>query len=782
MTKTSRMKRFGALVVLSLAVAACGSAAPSIDAAAASLVVEVSPTAVTVPPSGQQAFAAAVTGTAETRVTWSIREGVTGGSVANGQYTAPGSPGVFHVVVASVADPTKTATATVTVSSAPPPADTVPPATVAFTARGTASPVQVLTFTGSDSVGVTGYLVTESATPPSAGAASWQSAAPTSYSTASSGTVVLHPWVKDAAGNVSAPFGSPVTLSLTAPVVPATAAKMGTNLNWCADWDPEKMAADLIWCARPFALGAGNADSDPFAPVDARGWPLVASGTRFGTVVEQSPWPGVYKLSFKTRSGTSGVGTVSITGGHSLTNGAYNAATNTTTYDVAVSNYVSGSEIKLMWTAGTGITDVHLMRPLKDGSGWHAIGTPLSDYIIDRLRWFTTIRTMTTQGGESGKTVGRDTNWASRTRPYGPQTASGTGARSGPAIENLVAMANQAQKDLWINVPFHADDDYIRKMAQTIRYGSDGTNPYTSDQANPVFAPLAPNLVFYVEHANEIWNSAPGFWVFEAAAAESANRATTHTDAISNQSGTTGAATIYAGFLAARMSVIFRSVFGDAAMMTRVRPVLAGQHAAYYTIDGPINYINAVWGPTSAFNTVGGLTNPKRPLTYYLYGIATAPYIPSGDLPIRTDTAANVISDVLADLNHVGREWPIPSMTYFGAKAASLGIKFLAYEGGNNLYATTQAARDASFHPVLGAQMGANIVNGLPATDQSQYIYGGMFKAWADNGGDLFVHFTLGSATNLGLCPPSAQSGSDPRLESGPKWDAVKAFSTAWGL
>jgi hypothetical protein len=61
-------------------------------------------------------FTATVTGTDNTQVTWSVQEGANGGSIsASGSYTAPNTAGAFHVVATSVADPSKSDTATVTV-------------------------------------------------------------------------------------------------------------------------------------------------------------------------------------------------------------------------------------------------------------------------------------------------------------------------------------------------------------------------------------------------------------------------------------------------------------------------------------------------------------------------------------------------------------------------------------------------------------------------------------------------------------------------------------------
>jgi hypothetical protein len=76
--------------------------------------VSISPTADTLGPNGQRTFTAAVTAATNTAVTWMITEGAAGGTIVDGSYTAPAKQGTFHVVATSVADPTKSATATVT--------------------------------------------------------------------------------------------------------------------------------------------------------------------------------------------------------------------------------------------------------------------------------------------------------------------------------------------------------------------------------------------------------------------------------------------------------------------------------------------------------------------------------------------------------------------------------------------------------------------------------------------------------------------------------------------
>lgn len=78
--------------------------------------VTITPTTSTVGILGTRLFLATVQGSLNQLVTWSVVEGG-GGSVLAGLYTAPLTAGTYHVKATSVADPTKSATATVTVTS-----------------------------------------------------------------------------------------------------------------------------------------------------------------------------------------------------------------------------------------------------------------------------------------------------------------------------------------------------------------------------------------------------------------------------------------------------------------------------------------------------------------------------------------------------------------------------------------------------------------------------------------------------------------------------------------
>jgi len=134
--------------------AACGGeqATPSSggDSAGQGVEVSVDPTTASLAASQTQAFAAAVTGSANTAVSWSLVEGSEGGVISSsGLYTAPSTAGTYHLLVTSAADSSKTATATITVTVGnPPPPSTADCATAPLRGTGT---VHYFCPSGSDS-------------------------------------------------------------------------------------------------------------------------------------------------------------------------------------------------------------------------------------------------------------------------------------------------------------------------------------------------------------------------------------------------------------------------------------------------------------------------------------------------------------------------------------------------------------------------------------------------------------------------------------------------------
>ncbi len=97
-----------------------GSSQPPSSSRSGSIAVQLNQTSVTLSPGAQQQFTATVTGSTNTAVTWSV-DGTNGGSTtvgtvaATGLYNAPSQNGTHTVTATSVADTTKSASATVTI-------------------------------------------------------------------------------------------------------------------------------------------------------------------------------------------------------------------------------------------------------------------------------------------------------------------------------------------------------------------------------------------------------------------------------------------------------------------------------------------------------------------------------------------------------------------------------------------------------------------------------------------------------------------------------------------
>jgi hypothetical protein len=99
---------------------------------------------------------------------------------------------------------------------------------------------------------------------------------------------------------------------------------------------------------------------------------------------------------------------------------------------------------------------------------------------LANVKKYNLIRFMDWQNTNANKAA----TWATRTTP----DSATYGGSDGVAVENMIELANQAKSNPWFTIPYNADDDYIRRFAQTVR-----------DR-------LDPSLTVYVELGNEVWN------------------------------------------------------------------------------------------------------------------------------------------------------------------------------------------------------------------------------------------------------------------------------------
>jgi hypothetical protein len=739
-----RWKQFARmlLVVASVAgVSACGGS-PGSPAAANSVSIEVQPPSAESFPLGSTTFAAAVTGSVNTAVTWSITE-ASGGTVdAGGNYVAPQAVGTYHVVARSVADPTVSGSASIVVTVAPTLAVTISPRSATVYAG------QTVTFaasvTGTSNTGVN-WAVQE--------ASGCGSITPAGLYTSPGSATTCHV-VATSQADSTRTDAVPVTVQAALPTNPST--RLGINLYDVSDWAYQFTFANVAMEGRVGPDGSG--------PFDAQRWPTGSTIEIAGDSVGKPGSAGRYAFRFQGKANVSDSGgglTINYTYNSSASSPDFGWTTGTIDKPSASSQlYITLSNAQrfangALQAVGTGVTRIEILRP------GQARGDAFSQALLDRVSHFGAIRLMQFMGGPGPcpQQGASDVAWSDRVAPgAGTRRDSGpwgtqytyksppydcyAGKGPGPSIEWAIALANAANKDLWINVPFYANDAYVQKFAQAIKFGTDGVNPYTSTQANPAWPPLNPGLKVYVEYFNEIWNYKES---------ENSSLAGSAASAFHFNSQYGGYDRL--GFMAVRNSLVFRTVFGDAEMMTRVRPVLAGQMANLGHVQDGVSYIQRVWGPANAYGYPAGasaafsITNPGasygssgHTIDWYIYAISGAPYI---DLGSGSDTIAQ-LQDYL---NRNVKGWFDAHDKY----ATTLGIKVACYEGGFEIpadSATTAALSDPRVTALLVDYLG--------------YFF-------AKPSSDVFMYYTLVSRLGREQYGLSADTTS----EATPAWNAV---------
>jgi hypothetical protein len=203
--------------------------------------------------------------------------GWTATAPANAIAAAPGSVTFYAWAKDAAGNVSAALTATVIITLS----DNTAPVVNDFTLPATATSltVSVNLFTATDNVGVTGYLITTSATPPAADAAGWTAGAPATVTAAAPGSVTFYAWAKDAAGNVSASKSAMVVITLsdnTAPVVnaftlPATATSLTVLVSSFTATDNVAVTGYLITTSatKPAAGAAGWTAAAPANAVAA---------------------------------------------------------------------------------------------------------------------------------------------------------------------------------------------------------------------------------------------------------------------------------------------------------------------------------------------------------------------------------------------------------------------------------------------------------------------------------------------------------------------------------
>jgi hypothetical protein len=423
--------------------------------------------------------------------------------------------------------------------------------------------------------------------------------------------------------------GAVAQLSWKSPSTPDEVIDPAVNVGVNAVTYDYQVYADAAKGGRAEWGDANDYFNRPNIPTDANGWPLADGSHIFWEGADPTKTAGVYQLRFHGRAEVSAwynFARFRVNGtdyGNTLPAGAgYDPGSNMTTAQVVVTNAdILGLTFRHTQRDGgsgenTGVRDIQLLRPVAPGSGTSYRPDDLFDQNVkDAFGRFTTLRYLTAN-------FNTEREWSDRQLPSGMKAAWGDRRA---VWEDEVMLANETGKDLYVTIPVNASDDYVRRLAKLLRYGSDGVNPYDGPVANPVYPGLNPNLHVYVEWGNEVWN-----WAFSQAglAADAAKQAVhnnTWEGQIVNYDGQRpdGDFRRWAALKTVEASNTFRQVWGNDAIGDQVRVVLEYQYNnAQDTALEELRFLDKYFNNGDGRAHVG---NPE-PVSYYIWGAGGATY------------------------------------------------------------------------------------------------------------------------------------------------------------
>jgi len=454
---------------------------------------------------------------------------------------------------------------------------------------------------------------------------------------------------------------------------PAT-APLGVNLEQIVDYAHSMMFVDLVKSARAF--GTADAPWDGKSPVDENGWPTADAGV---VLAADAPLAsGDYAFACTGRCEVSAVACNA-----KVKLQSYDRDKNLTTATITLDEKADKLFLAFKKTTG-GVKNIRVLRP----------GYPLTtDQVFTReflnaIAPFSTLRLM--DFTRTNETEVKE--WDQRAK----LTDALQSTKKGAAWEYGIMLANQTGKDLWINVPVQASDDYVKQLAQLLK------KTLNKDRA------------VYVEYSNEVWNTIFPQFHFNYAAGKAEVAAG---NSPLNDGGKDANTYFWAWKRVAKrlveISNIFKAVYAEGgspgAINTTVRPVLASQSAIPVMARIQLEFVAKNYGAPAKF----------------FYGLAGAPYIGPDDKVGKQDdatvdqlldnaagSAMATIKNVMLQYQTIARYYRLHALCYEGGPA---------FEGEHSTEAKVAASRDPRIQKLI-----------------VDYL-----NAWYGAGGELFMYFDL---------------------------------------
>jgi len=491
---------------------------------------------------------------------------------------------------------------------------------------------------------------------------------------------------------------------LSFPVQAQTAGRIpiGTNVSGLDDWSVEFTFVDVFKQSRPWFSGSATAweDQRPL-DLDEHGWVRsllpgqVARTVMFWDLSRTPGWypSGNYIVTYE------GEGQIAYWPSARL----IERAPGREVIDVDPARGTGGIGLFITATNPSNyIRNIHVTLPGRSAD------ERFNPTFIDRLQNYRAVRFMNWMLGQTNNNI-MQRNWSERPTPDDARWTS-----RGVPVEIMVELANRLHADPWFTIPHLADDDYVRKFAQTVA------------------AQLDPALKVYVEHSNEVWNG-------DYPQARYAQQRGLELRLSANPSE---AQIRYHALRSREVFGIFEEVF-------------------------PPERLVRVLGSAVATPAVTQMALSFRDTRAHTDAIAIAPYfgVPANDLArVRSMTADELLRDVEAS--------SVPAVMNQVRQHVAIGrqqqLPVIAYEGGQHL--VTWGAGALQGDPTLEALFDA--VNRDPRFGA---LYSRYLQNWSDAGGGLFMHYTNCNVYGLFGRFGSLEYLDQPRAEA-PKYDALQRW------
>ncbi|MEK7081199.1 MAG: peptidoglycan-binding protein, partial [Patescibacteria group bacterium] len=363
----------------------------------------------------------------------------------------------------------------------------------------------------------------------------------------------------------------------------ASPVKLGMNNGKPSSWTRDMSFVDLKHILRPWG-GSNPWEADPNMKYDSEKYPL----TDASTMTEMYNYPlGTYKLSYE------GGGLIDLDERYMGKIQNRKIVNNKTTADIVIDS--KSSFLKLRMSGNTLENPIRNIQIITPG---YQPGQIFTDEYIKAMRPFKIIRFMDWNNTNTSK----DIHWSDRYKPT-------DGQYSGFSYEMMIALGNAIKRDIWIDVPDQADDNYIENLAKLIH-----------DQ-------LDPSLTAYIEYSNEVWNYAFPQWKRVYAASQLNNELTA--DPITNYSARIQQ---QVAFQTKKIADIFKKEYGS-EFKKRVKVVLAGQSVNPWIITQSLDFLEQKYGSN---------------LSDYLGALSMAVYIhppKKTDTPLTMDGLFNALNN-----------------------------------------------------------------------------------------------------------------------------------------